>query len=83
MVNFRWHKGSFEESMKTVVTIKGFDELYLLIKNSLSEFSIEVQKEDISINYYTFDNRISEESYIVTLKDYGVLGWTNSDIPKS
>lgn len=77
MINFSWHKGSLDESLKTTVTVSSFNEFYLLIKSDLSEFGFEVNKEDIDIKYYAYDDRIPEKKYLVTLKSFGVLGMIN------
>ncbi|UOE58015.1 hypothetical protein [Cytobacillus oceanisediminis] len=79
MVNFRWHRNSLDESLKTTVAVNSFDELFELVKNELSPFT-EVKKEELTIKYYAYDERIPEETYLVTLKDYGVLGMTNGDL---
>jgi hypothetical protein len=80
MIKFRWHRGSLEESLRTSVNITSFDELFYLIQKNLSEVGIEVRKENIDISHYADDHRIPETTHIVTLKNYGVLGWTDGTV---
>jgi hypothetical protein len=61
------------------VTVNNLDELYQIIKNEMSRFT-DVTKENITIKYYCYDERILEKTYLVTLKDYGVLGMANGDL---
>ena len=81
MLTFRWHRHTLDESLATAVKVNTFSELHQLVEEKLSQF-IEVKKEDITIKYYCFDDRINQETYLVTLKDYGVLGMINGDLMK-
>lgn len=80
MNKFYWHRGSLEESMNTAVSVNDFEELYQVIKKYLLDFSIPLDKHDIDIKFYGFDNRIKQKRYIVTVAGYGVVGWANKDL---
>ncbi len=58
-VNFRYHRGSFKESMETKIS-NGFVALILNI------LKVEYETNNVKIEYQTFDSRLKADSYIVT-----------------
>jgi hypothetical protein len=69
---FRKHRGSLSESMTTVKEVKSLDDIYNYCE--LDKFGIS---NNLKIEYYGEDSRINWSTYIVTHKNYGVLGFTN------
>jgi hypothetical protein len=80
MTKFREHRGSLEDSMKTVRPCYSFEELYAYCRVLLWPWYIEFTKEQLHIKPYGYDERIDWDTHIVTLDGYGVVGWTNGDI---
>lgn len=72
---YRSHRGTLEESMKTVCEVNSKQEL----ANHISEeFGLFINPNDLTVRWYCADNRIGwGKCYIVTLPDFGVLGFTN------
>ena len=71
---FREHKGSLNESMNTVKTVENLNDVWNIIKENFEPFGI---KKELEISYYCIDNRINWKTYIITMPDYGVIGFTN------
>ena len=86
-MKFRQHRGGLAESMETVVEIKNRDELVGYLRGILWQWPTAppVSDETIEVRPYADgggDDRIGwKKVYIVTLKDYGVLGWTDGPAP--
>ena len=81
-MRFRQHRGLLEDSMKTQVMIKNWDELIGYIKGLLWEWpsAPPVTDETLHVKLYLDrgDARIGwAQTYIVTLEGYGVLGFTD------
>jgi len=75
----REHRGSLIDSMNTVKNINpSIDSLFSLIIKVLPFLSIK--KDDIGIEYYGYDSRIEWNTYIVTIDNYGVFGFTNEPL---
>jgi hypothetical protein len=78
VAKFRWHRGSLEESLKTEIEVMDFEELYRAISEELGD-SIRIDRQDITIERYGFDNRLAQEMYIVKGETFGVIGFTNTN----
>lgn len=79
-VLFRPHRGSLADAMKEVREINSFKELIDQETEMLWRWYIEPKPEEFHIKYYAEDKRIGWSTYIVTLDNYGVLGFTNGMI---
>lgn len=79
---FRPHKGSLAQAMKEVKSVSSKQELVTLIKRELSQYKHDllINEQTIHIEHYSYDERIDWNTHIVTLKDYGVLGFTNAPL---
>lgn len=77
-MKFRQHRELLEESMATVVELEPTKEAIANHWNSIS--SHYINQEDVNVEYYTYDNRIKWDTYIVTITNGGVLGFTNEPI---
>ena len=78
---FRYHRGTLEESMKTVVEIVSMDHLKSLLGKPYDLYSCLVI-QDVKIEPYAYDERIRWDSYIVKVKidnSYYVEGFLNQD----
>lgn len=83
MVKFRFHRGGLKEAMETVIEVGNKEELKQAIiqhykDNNIEEFTPDV--ENITIEPYGYDNRIDWDTYIVSIPNYGVLGFTNGPL---
>ncbi|HKC01397.1 MAG TPA: hypothetical protein VKD23_21615 [Terriglobales bacterium] len=73
MFYFREQRGSLEESLRTLVTLKDWPELVAHIRRLFSLFP--VAEEEISVEPYGYDARIGWQTYIVTIRGQGVAGF--------
>ena len=62
-IKFRFHRGSLEESMATCVEVMTYQELFDLINDSWDSYTNRIV--GIELDYYTYDDRIGWETYIV------------------
>ncbi len=81
-VKFREHKSTLEDSMKTVVEVGSKQELARVIANCLGirSHGLNISVDTIQINFYGFDTRINWDTYIVTLANYGVVGFISGKL---
>jgi len=81
ILRFREHRGSLAESLATERTVKDntLGELIACVKASLSTYPVDVNADTLSVEHYCKDNRQVgyPETYIVSIKRYGVVGFTN------
>ncbi len=75
---FRPHCGGLESSMEKLVEWDTIEDLVFHIKNSFFELKSKYEFNNIKIEHYVYDGRINWDTDIVTLKDLGVLGYTNA-----
>jgi len=78
---FREHRGSLEDSLATekVLTSNSKDVLIDCIKEILNTYPIDVDEAKVTIEPYTKGGRTFgwKDTYIVSLRFYGVIGFTN------
>jgi hypothetical protein len=89
-VKFREHRGGLSESMETTVEVENRAGLIAHVFKLLEPFYFERARIDagLTIEPYSwgsetepfFDERIGWHLHIVTLKGYGVLGFTNGPL---
>lgn len=77
-IQFREHRGLLKDSMATVIRVNTRDELLMYLTPIVAP--IPLTAERLNIEYYTFDDRIGWETYIVTVMGYGVVGFTDGPI---
>lgn len=77
-MKFREHRGSFAESMKTVVDVKDRAELLREVQRVLYPLPVV----DFSIRPYGEgpDRRTGWNTYVVTVDGYGVAGFTDGPL---
>jgi hypothetical protein len=76
-MKFRLHRGLLEESMKTMCEVNSKAELAEVLTK---ELPISVTEEMLHVSPYAYDSRIDWNTYIVTIDNYGVAGFTNGPI---
>lgn len=82
-MKFREHRGSLADSMTTVVEVDGFDGLLAHIRKLAEPWPTfpPVSVETVTVTQFipgdSIDPRTGWDTHIVTLNDYGVLGFTN------
>lgn len=79
-MKFRFHKGGLSESMNTVVEFDSFEELVKIIKVSFNGYPLTIDSNTLRISPYKWDERISWDTHIVVLDDYGVVGMTDGPV---
>lgn len=83
MVKFREHRGSLVESMNTVVEIVDLDALLKHLHKLAEPWPTfpAITRETVELSLYARDERNGwYDTYIVVLKGYGVLGFTNGPL---
>lgn len=75
---FREHRGSLEDSMTTVIELKDRKDLIAHCDRIFPDCR-PIQSDHLQFTACGSDERIGwNETYIVTLRGWGVLGFTNS-----
>jgi hypothetical protein len=74
MLRFREHRGSLEDSLRTAVDLKNRAALVAHIAGLLRPFR-EVTDADIRIEPYKYDERIDWMTWIVSVRNFGVVGF--------
>ncbi len=75
--NFRFHRGSLEESLKTEVEVENIKLLHEMICSELQDYSIS--ESALIIDYYGFDNRVAKDLYSVKVFGVGIFGFLDSE----
>jgi hypothetical protein len=81
-MKFREHRGSLEDSMKTVVTVTSMGSLKKIVKGMFPDLG---KIEEITIEKYSYDKRINWDTHSVNvkflaLKHKVIVGFTNGPI---
>ncbi len=79
MIKYRDHRGSLAESMETVQEFETGEDLVDYLKKD-SSFPVFIHL--VEIKHYCFDKRINWETHIVTVKGFGVMGFTDGKFSK-
>lgn len=81
MFFYRERKGGLAESMKTLDFFTSKQALIDKIQSDLDVYGKGVyDASEIEFKPYGFDARIGWDVYLVTLKGYGVLGFTDGPV---
>lgn len=75
--NFRFHRGSLEESLKTEVEVENIKLLQEMICSELQDYSIA--ETAIIVEFYGYDHRIEKELYSVKIFGVGIVGFLDSE----
>ncbi len=73
-IKYRDHRGSLDESMKTV---QEFETKQDLVKYLKENCVVPFYGYNLRMDHYCFDKRINWDTYIVTIKGFGVVGFAN------
>lgn len=66
MINFRFHRGSLSESLKTAIKFSSLRELLIYIQNFyLEELLIDLNSIDFNIKYYGYDQRVKQQLNVI------------------
>jgi hypothetical protein len=79
-MKFREHRRFLDEAMETVVEVADRAALVEHIRTLLEPWGRTVTDGDLVIAPYAHDDRIGWDTYIVTIKGYGVIGFTNGPL---
>ena len=80
MTLVREHRGSLADSMETVRPVRDRDELVAVIRESLAPFGCVVDEAQIDVEPYCVDSRIGWDTYLISIKNYGVWGMANGPL---
>ena len=85
-MKFRLHRGGLDESMATCVEIdRSKAALAAVIARDMAvafEGPRTVTAEDVSLEYYGFDERINWKTWVVLVRGFGVVGFTDSQVTR-
>lgn len=73
MTKFREQRSGFKESMSTVRPCRNMAEL----KQLCVKLAAPAALENLRLRFYKYDARNNWNTYIVTIKNFGVLGFTD------
>lgn len=83
MTKFRFHRGSLEESMKTVVEVATLTDLCGELNSAeVAGPGVDLHEAQIHIEHYIMDDRIGWDTWVVTACGR-VLGFTNGFLSSS
>ena len=77
---FREHRGSLEDSLQTMVEVETLKDIQVIISDKFFHPVLDLKSE-----YYTYDGRISWDTYIITGEVEGtriVVGFTKGEVEK-
>ena len=74
MIHFREHRGSLEESLDTLIRVDTREELIEHIAKILKPYRL-VKAEQVEFKNYGFDPRIEWQTLLVSVRDYGPVGF--------
>jgi len=81
---YREHRGTLSESMETVKEFHSRSDFVKYLQNDFDkEFGVgEVDLNEVKIKKYSdgIDERIGWDTHIVSLDDYGILGFTDAPV---
>jgi hypothetical protein len=82
-MKFREHRGSLTESMQTVVELANRDELVShlnrMFENSGPVKPEPIKPDEVEIKFYLFDDRIGWNTYLVFVRGFGPVGFSDSE----
>lgn len=75
-MQFRLHKGSISESMRTVKFVENKSDIAKIFNDT---FNANIIGDDLIVKKYAYDHRINWDTYIVTHKG-SVVGFCDGNI---
>jgi len=80
MAKFRYHRGGLRESMETIIEVSGKQDL---VDKFLKDEWISLYNptlDTVQVKPYSYDDRIKWDTHIVTLTEWGVVGFTDGPL---
>ena len=77
-MRFREQRGGLNESLTTVVNLNGRADLIAYLTRLLNP--VPVSSEDVIVKAYGFDDRIGWDTYVVSVRNYGVVGFIDGAV---
>ena len=77
---FRPQRGGLAEAMAEVMVFRSRTELISFLNEDLAQYSLKIDEDKFRIEPYGYDERIGWDTYIVSMDDYGVFGFTNGPL---
>ena len=74
-IRFREHRSTLKASLETLKTFSTRSEVIEHIRALIAPF--EFGDSDVHVTRYTFDDRLGEMVYLVTVNRYGVIGMSD------
>ena len=79
-MRFREHRGNLYDSLKTTIEIKDKQELYEILREDLNHFYFDFSIDDMQCIPQGFDRRCGWDTYLITIKNFGVIGMTDGKL---
>lgn len=81
-MKLREHRGTLDESLSTSIDIPNtMDALVAVLSDQIQHPKVPITKDTVHVEWYACDQRLSPpDVWIVTIKNYGVYGFTDSDV---
>jgi len=80
MVKFRWHRGSLDDSMATVVEFDGsIHGLIDILKADALPWFPPLELDQVKVIHYGYDPRIEWHTHMVTVMG-GAIGFTDGPV---
>jgi len=81
-MKLREHRGSLEESLGTSIELPNtMEALVAALRQSIQAPSLVITKDTVHVQWYAYDHRLdTPDVWIVSIKGYGVYGFTDSDV---
>jgi hypothetical protein len=79
-MRFREHRGGLAESLETTVMLDDRAALLAHLARLLADYPTAaplVSEKTVHVKHLIYDNRCDWDTYIVTVDDYGVMGFTD------
>ena len=80
MTKFRKHRGSLEDALATTVEVANRDDLLAHVLADFPPWWGSFEPDALEIRFYCYDERIGWDTYIVTIKGHGVIGFTDGPL---
>lgn len=75
--NFRFHRGTLEESLKTEIEVENIKMLHEMVCSQLRDYAIS--ETALIIEFYGYDHRMGKELYSVRIYGIGIVGFLDSE----
>ena len=77
---FRPQRGSLYDALENVREVENLQDIIDETTEMLSHYGLSPKPDEFHVEYYCEDARIGWTTYVITLDNYGVVGFTNGMI---